>query len=342
MTVLVSVINFILKTVNIKSVQFIGLFTEGNQNSFIMTFYFISSFLNTGIILLLVNANLEFSPISFVPINNLYTDLDRYWYMDIGATFVKSQVILASMPIFLFFGMKGMQVAFRMLDAGFCYFYTPMEQRRTKKRSMKLYRDLWSGLPYTMYAQYTSVLVMVFVSFMYGLILPILFPITLFGLIVMYINERLQLAYNHPKPPMYGVELNNKVLFILKQAPLAMLMIAYWALGNNQMFDNHVSYITNKSSPQNPHHDLFVNFEHGIRTDQLILVLFGFAIIIKLWVKLSASRESSALKVDREDWFEMDEGLDNYFNSFRGIDQKNMYAREVYYRSKYGVKTMSD
>ena len=29
-TVLVSVINFILKTVNIKSVQFIGLFTEGN------------------------------------------------------------------------------------------------------------------------------------------------------------------------------------------------------------------------------------------------------------------------------------------------------------------------
>lgn len=131
MTVLVSVINFILKTVNIKSVQFIGLFTEGNQNSFIMSFYFVSSFLNTGIILLLVNANLEFSPISFVPIKNLYTDLDHYWYMDIGATFVKSQVILAGMPIPLFFGMKGMQVAFRMLDAGCCYCFKPLEQRST-------------------------------------------------------------------------------------------------------------------------------------------------------------------------------------------------------------------
>lgn len=207
---------------------------------------------------------------------------------------------------------------------------------------MKLYRDLWSGLPYFMYAQYTSVLVMVYVSFLYGLMLPILFPITLFGLIIMYINERLQLAYNHPKPPMYGVELNNKVLFILKQAPIGMMLFAYWALGNNQMFDSEVSYIENKSSPRNPHHHLFVHWNHGIRTDQLIIILFAVMIFIKIWVNINSGSESSGLKVDREDWFEMDEGLNNYFDSFRGIDQKNIYAREVYYRHKYGIKTMSD
>lgn len=174
-----------------------------------MFFYFMSSFFNSGIILLLVNSNLEFSPISLIPINNTYTDVDSGWYEDIGVTLIKSQCIIAGMPIPLFFGMKLMQVVFRMLDAGFCYCLTPFNERRTKKRSIRQYRDLWCGLAYTMYAQYVIVTVMIFISFTYGIALPILFPITLVGIVIMYINERVMLAYNHPKPPMYGKEMNN-------------------------------------------------------------------------------------------------------------------------------------
>lgn len=231
-TLMVSIVNFILKTVNIKSVNFIGLETEGKQNSYIMLFYFISSFMNTGIILLLVNSNLEFSPIPFIPIYNTYTDLNSGWYEDIGKTMIKSMTIVAGMPIPLFIGFKGMQYAYRMMDAGF-YFFTPFEERSTKKKSIKGFVDLWCGLPYYMYAQYISVTVMVYVSFMYGIALPILFPIVLVGISIMYMNERLQLAYNHPKPPMYGKDMNNQVLSLLKWAPLPMLLFGYWVMGNN-------------------------------------------------------------------------------------------------------------
>ena len=37
---------------------------------------FITSFVNTGIILLFTNAYLDYSILSFLPINNQYADLD--------------------------------------------------------------------------------------------------------------------------------------------------------------------------------------------------------------------------------------------------------------------------
>lgn len=58
MTVLVSVINVIIRTLNITLIQRIGLDTESEQTSMIMQSIFITSFINTGIILLFTNANL--------------------------------------------------------------------------------------------------------------------------------------------------------------------------------------------------------------------------------------------------------------------------------------------
>jgi hypothetical protein len=57
----------------------------------------------------------------------------------------------------------------------------------------------------------------------------------------MYTFERMNLAYWHPKPPMYGKAMNTQVLSLLKWAPLAMLMSLFWILGNNQMFGNELA-----------------------------------------------------------------------------------------------------
>ena len=59
-----------------------------------------------------------------------------------------------------------------------------------------------------MHFKYSSILVQVFVSFMYGMFIPILFPITLFGIFNMYVVERLCLAYYFRQPPLYDAKLN--------------------------------------------------------------------------------------------------------------------------------------
>jgi len=66
---------------------------------------------------------------------------------------------------------------------------------KTKCVTQKAYIELYSGPVYQMHYKYASVIMMINVSFMYGMFLPILFPITLFGIWNMYVNERLLLAY---------------------------------------------------------------------------------------------------------------------------------------------------
>lgn len=72
----------------------------------------------------------------------------------------------------------------------------------------------------------------VFVSFTYGLIMPILFPITLLALVNLYVVERYQFAYLYRKPPIMGNDLNKKALDVMKMAPVIMFTFGYWQLGN--------------------------------------------------------------------------------------------------------------
>ena len=67
---------------------------------------------------------------------------------------------------------------------------------------------------------------------MYGMLLPILFPIAFFAFANLYVNERLLLAYYYQQPPIYDDELIRSSLKIMKGAPIFMFVMGYWALGN--------------------------------------------------------------------------------------------------------------
>ena len=51
------IVNFVLRTVNMILIKYIGHHTESQQTTAIMTSIFVSSLLNTAILLLLANAN---------------------------------------------------------------------------------------------------------------------------------------------------------------------------------------------------------------------------------------------------------------------------------------------
>ena len=67
---------------------------------------------------------------------------------------------------------------------------------------------------------------------MYGMFLPVLFPIALFGIFNMYVTDRLCVAYFYKRPPMYDSKLNDKALSILMYAPFMTFLFGYWAMGN--------------------------------------------------------------------------------------------------------------
>lgn len=80
-----------------------------------------------------------------------------------------------------------------------------------------------------------------FVTFMFGLNLPLLFPIAMIAFTVLYIMEKLTLTYYYKKPPMYDEQMNETAIGILKWAPFVMMIFGFWTMGNQQIFSNVVS-----------------------------------------------------------------------------------------------------
>lgn len=123
--------------------------------------------------------------------------------------------------------------------------------------TIQQYVDLYSGPAYLIHFKYGALLNQVYVSFMYGLFVPCLIPIALLGITNMYVVEKLTLAYYAQQPPLYDEKLHNRVLGILKYAPISMFLLGYWALGNRQMFFNETTPLETSNQRSDPGHELF-------------------------------------------------------------------------------------
>lgn len=125
---------------------------------------------------------------------------------------------------------------FRKLDSGF-----KSEENTTKKITIQQYVNLYAGPDHLLHFKYSSVMNITFVTFMYGLALPLLFPIALIAFIVLYTTEKLAITYFYRKPPMYDEKMNEAAIGILKWAPFFMVIFGFWQMGNMQIFSKDVS-----------------------------------------------------------------------------------------------------
>jgi len=95
-------VNIILKTSIIKLIQWIGEDTYSKQLTSITNMVFIAQFFNTGILLLIVNANL--SEHTAIPGSGsvfsvgMFYDYSPQWYVDVGFKIVQTQLIAIFVP----------------------------------------------------------------------------------------------------------------------------------------------------------------------------------------------------------------------------------------------------
>ncbi len=75
-------------------------------------------------------------------------------------------------------------------------------------------------------------LVITWITFMFGPGLPILFPIGLFGLIMLYVTDRVSLAYLNRQPPVYDLKMNDTTIGMLKFAPILYMLVGSWVYSN--------------------------------------------------------------------------------------------------------------
>lgn len=157
--------------------------------------------------------------------------------------------IAAIFPAIEFSYSYPLKYLFRRLDRG-------KDSKTTKKVTIQQYVNLHAGPDHLLHFKYSSVMNITFVTFMYGLALPLLFPIAMLAFIVLYTTERLTITYFYRKPPMYDEKMNEAAIGILKWAPFFMMLFGFWQMGNMQIFSKEISAKDFQPDPVTTNHDV--------------------------------------------------------------------------------------
>jgi hypothetical protein len=67
---------------------------------------------------------------------------------------------------------------------------------------------------------------------MYGLGLPILFPIAVLTYGIFWLHEKYHMAYTYRLPPSFDDKLTHNTISMLRYAPILLLFNGYWMLDN--------------------------------------------------------------------------------------------------------------
>lgn len=221
-------VNYFLKVVIISLVEWIGQPTVASQMYLITVGIFAAQFFNTGIIILLINANLSEHSDGFDLIfQGRFSDYSPLWYQDVGSKIVSTMIINSILPISSMCSTFATPFAKQFLDSGFT-----LNPYVSKQRTMVSYKELYSGAPYVIHFRYSELLNCVYITMMYGIGMPILFPIAAFTMLNCWLAERITLAYLVRQPPAMGAVLSRSVMKLLYLAPLLLIFNGFWMVGN--------------------------------------------------------------------------------------------------------------
>lgn len=166
-----------------------------------------------------------------------YPDYSPDWYLDVGSLLYQTYLFVVVWPIvdavWWWFVGKLMQLYDKAKCCCCC-----SDPARTKQTTLQNYIWLHGGQEFDMHNKYAQIINLIFVAFMHGMGLPLLFPLAALGIFILYIVDRLKMAYYYRQPPLYDASLNKATVYLLQYGPVLMLGFGYWQLSDRKMFAN--------------------------------------------------------------------------------------------------------
>jgi len=271
--------NIILKNIIIAAIKWVGEDTNSEQLSSITNGVFVAQFFNTGILLLLINGNMSEHWPHFLTdrVTGPFYDYYPQWYSNVGSKIVNAMRINAILPY------VGLVSAFvvpwgkRLLDRSFS-----SDIYKSKKTSLGAYRDLYSGVDYVIHFKYSGMLNIMYITMMYGLGMPVLFPLAAFNYFNQYLCERIIVAYCCKQPPSLDDKLTKNCIDKLKWSPILFLFNGYWMLSDRQIFQNSWSPVSDTTMKMMSHHTLYL----GVNWAAPILLLCFSSVFLVIITKI--------------------------------------------------------
>ena len=232
----------------------------------------------------------------------------------------------------------------RCFDRGCC----PKDKYVTKKKSIAQYIQLYAGIDHMIHYGYSTLLVIIFVTFMFGFGIPILFPIAGLTLFMLYRVEKYMLYYFYKQPPMYDAKITKEILTTMRLAPFLYMCCGYWMLTNQQLLSNdHLHPMYDKDDEPQTDHDIGMIFSaEGWKWMYwpvgFMAIMAGFYYWAANWMQKNwlerASRHfriGASLEI-------LEEGLDNYWSALSKADRRWSQREEYYQRVALGMPMFTD
>ena len=169
--------------------------------------------------------------------------------------------------------------------------------------------------------------------------IPLLFPIALFGIVNMYVNERLLLAYYYKQPPIYDMDLHQESLRKVKLAPILCFLFGCWTFGNTHIFYNQADFKEYRNEKTNPNHYVFS--DKGYDATQPSFIFFIIAVMVQFG-NFNYSIFDKYFKIRSTRKLDLNEHLGTYWSCLSAYHQKLWYTSETYKRKVLKIKTISE
>lgn len=157
--------------------------------------------------------------------SGMYFDYMPNWYHEVGNKIVKAMIINSIMPYVTLCTSVGIPKVMRWLD-------NKGDPYKSKKTSMAQYKKLHGGADYIIHFKYSNILNVCYITMMYGVGMPILFPIAAFNFLNQWFCERVIVAYCMKLPPALDDMLLKNFVRMLRFSPLLFLANGYWMASN--------------------------------------------------------------------------------------------------------------
>lgn len=234
-----------------------------------------------------------------------------------------------------------MRVVLRWKDRSF-----GCNEFKTKTTSIQAYQNLYQGPIYMMHYKYSTVLNVCFVTMMYGFGLPILFPVAMLALFILYMVEKTMLYYAYKRPPMYNEKLSEMVIRIMQLAPVFFVSFGYWMCSSKQLLSNeYLTPIEQQQSTfitQHTYVQVFTKEGYSAPAWPLLIMTYilGFVYLLGPVIQIGLSKLFPNYIIGD---IEVENNMDNYWATLDDTDRNWTIKEEQNSRRlKQGLRQLSD
>ena len=233
MVMVISMVNVMLKT----AMRMISVYERRHDKTDLVISntikMFIVQFINTAVLILVVNAQVDGTPDWFPVLNGQYDDFTTEWYKQIGVSIILTMMI----------GIISPHIANGMFHCRFfCKRWIDRKCTCNRKRTRQLYQgdyeNMYMGPELLLEYRYSTMMNTIFITLMYGAGMPVLYVFASVSLFLTYWVDKITFLRIYQTPPRYDIHLQKTTREWTNLSVILHFLVGFWMYSNSEIFDS--------------------------------------------------------------------------------------------------------